>query len=280
MSKKQGGRLVNCNRMEIFNNFISDSGLIDLDFNGINYTWSNKRAGDNSIRERIDKALANTEWRLKFPYAQVFHEPICGSDHAPIVLNCYVPLKNVKKVFKFESMWTTSPDCHEVISNNWSLLDHGSNMFAWRQKLKRCKKALTDWSKEVFGNNKVKISKLKRQLHDLQLATPTSDNLKVQKFIIKEMEEAYSREEMYLHQRSRVNWLNYGDRNSKFFHATLVQRRQRNQILRLKGEDGTWHCNEDGINACIAQFFSNLFKDHRRREMEPALGAISCCVTP
>lgn len=88
--EKQGGREVSSNRMECFNNFISNSGLIDLEFKGINYAWTNKRVGKDNLRERIDKALANTDWRLKFPMAQVFHEPIVGSDHAPFV-SLFIP---------------------------------------------------------------------------------------------------------------------------------------------------------------------------------------------
>lgn len=159
--EKQGSREVCSNRMECFNNFVSDSRLIDLEFKGINYTWTNKGVGDDNIRERIDKAFANTEWRLKFPLAQVFHEPIVGSDHAPLILNCCVPLKKVKKVFKFESLWTTSPNCRDVISSSWSYSGPGSFMFSWNRKLKNCRKALKIWSKEEFGNNKVKLASLK-----------------------------------------------------------------------------------------------------------------------
>ncbi|KAH7834805.1 hypothetical protein Vadar_019912 [Vaccinium darrowii] len=263
----EGGRGVISNRMETFNNFMSGSGLIDMEFKGINYTWTNRREGDDSIREIIDKALANTSWRLKHPCAQVFHEPIYGSDHAPLVLNCCVPLKKVKRVFKFESTWTTSPNCQGVISNSWASSVNSSNMFVWCKKLKFCRKALKIWSKEEFGNNKIRLNKLKNLLYDLQLASPTSDNMKAQQLVIKDMEEVYAREEMYLHQRSRVNWLNYGDRNSSFFHATMVQRRQRNQILRLKAEDGAWCTNEDEINGCIAEYFSNLFRDQGSRDM-------------
>lgn len=155
--EKQGGWGVNSNCMERFNNFVSDSGMMDLEFEGINYTWTNKIEGDESIRERIDKALANTDWRLKFPYAQVFHEPIFGSDHAPLVLNCCVPLKKVKRVFKFESMWTTSRSCQEIVSNSWASSENGSHMFMWCKKQKNCMKTLITRSKEEFGNNKIRI---------------------------------------------------------------------------------------------------------------------------
>ncbi|KAH7840972.1 hypothetical protein Vadar_024028 [Vaccinium darrowii] len=239
--EKQGGREINSNRLERFNNFVSDSGLIDLEFKGINYTWTNKREGDDNIRERIDKALANTLWRLKFPNAQVFHEPIVGSDHAPLVLNCCVPLKRVKRVFRFESMWTTSPNCQDVIANSWTSDIDGSNMFVWCKKLKFCRKALKLWSKNEFGNNRIRLAKLKQQLYDLQLANPSPDNTKAQKCVIQEMEEAYSREEM---------------------------------------EDGVWCTSEDEINGCIAEYFSNLFQDQGNREMDQVLGAIDSCITP
>ncbi|KAH7858745.1 hypothetical protein Vadar_027524 [Vaccinium darrowii] len=170
--EKQGGHAINSSRVERFNNFVSDSGLTNLEFKGIHYTWSNKREGDDNVRERIDKALANTDWRLKFLYAQ---------------------------------------------------------------------KALTTWSKEEFGNNKKRLAQLKNQLYDQQLARPLSENMGAQRQVIKEMEK----------------------------------RRQRNQILRLKGEDGVWCSSEEEINGCIAQYFSNLFQDQGEREVEPALNAIS-----
>lgn len=39
-------------------------------------------------------------------------------------------------------------------------------------------------------------------------------------------------------QRSRVIWLRYGGRNTKFFHATATQRQRKNKIEGLWGSDG------------------------------------------
>ncbi|KAG5524282.1 hypothetical protein RHGRI_031077 [Rhododendron griersonianum] len=41
---------------------------------------------------------------------------------------------------------------------------------------------------------------------------------------------------MYWHQRSRLNYLRFGDKITRFFHITATQRRQRNLILHLKNE--------------------------------------------
>ena len=43
--------------------------------------------------------------------------------------------------------------------------------------------------------------------------------------LIKEIDDIHQAEEMFWMQRSRVSWLQLGDRNTHFFHASTVQRR-------------------------------------------------------
>lgn len=107
--EKQGGRPVSASRLESFNTLISDCSLMDLECKGLSYTWTNNRVGSANIRERIDRALANVDWRLMFPYAQVFQDAIIGSDHSPLLLQFCVPLSRVPKVFKFESFVGDQP---------------------------------------------------------------------------------------------------------------------------------------------------------------------------
>ncbi|KAG5556480.1 hypothetical protein RHGRI_006924 [Rhododendron griersonianum] len=186
-----------------------------------------------------------------FPYAQVFQDAIIGSDHSPLLLDFCVSPSPARKAFKFESLWTSSPNCLPTIRDNWLVHAQGSAMFRWSFRLKALKKNLA----------------------------PTAENLKVQQAIHKTMEIIMAREEMYLHQRSRVNWLNYGDRNSKFFYTTLIQRRQRNQILRLKAHDGVWKESEDDINLEIGHYFTSLFEDDGPRDFSTSIEHISPSVT-
>ncbi|XP_028082975.1 uncharacterized protein LOC114284266 [Camellia sinensis] len=94
-----------------------------------------------------------------------------------------------------------------------------------------------------------------------------------------ELELVLQREEMYLHQRSRVHWLNFGDRNSAFFHATIKQRHQRNQILQLKCEDGTLLSSESDINSHLFTYFSNLFSGGGSGEMDIALDVVHSVIS-
>lgn len=70
----------------------------------------------------------------------------------------------------------------------------------------------------------------------------------------------------------------HGDKNSTF-HATVNQRRQRNQLVRLKSGHGDWISDEDGINEQIGDFFSNLFSQTGARDYTGVLNIVDQCIT-
>lgn len=81
---------------------------------------------------------------------------------------------------------------------------------------------------------------MKDQLKSYQEAEPTNQNLWMEKCLILELDEQLRREELLWKQKSRVSWLSSSDLNTKFFHASIVIRRCRNQIVELKNESGEW----------------------------------------
>lgn len=91
-----------------------------------------------------------------------------------------------------------------------------------------------------MGKDKLRLKVLQDQLRELQSNPFSQENQDKEKILVAEIEVLLLREEMHLHQRSRINWLSYGDKNSAFFHATINQRRQRNQIVSLKSNHGDW----------------------------------------
>lgn len=63
-------------------------------------------------------------------------------------------------------------------------------------------------------------------------------------------------EEILGRQKSRVRWLKEGEKNTKFFHKTTMQRRMINQISYVNNEQGTKIETHEGIE----QEFLNYFK--------------------
>ncbi|CAL5404679.1 unnamed protein product [Camellia sinensis] len=279
MWEKQGGLACSSTQIANFQAMLSDCALMDLEFNGNAFTWSNNQVGLANVQERLDKAFATADWRALFPYAQVFHESRIGSDHCPVIIKCCVPPKKIPYQFKFETMWSTSPWCGDVIKQAWEQCPLGSPMFQLIQRLKNCRRSLLAWCKEDFGNTKLEIARLKERMDSLQGQPPSEDNILEQSSIQAELEVSLAREEMFFHQRSRVNWLSYGDKNSAFFFATFIQQRQRNQLLRLQSEEGVWLDSDEEINQQLHGYFANLFSTGGVRDMEEALAVVQPVIT-
>lgn len=96
------------------------------------------------------------------------------------------------------------------------------------------------WHNATFKNAAVEIAKLKVKLQNLVNQGNASDNLEAIKKIRVDIDNLWKQEEMYWGQRSKLKWLTCGDKNTKFFHATTIQRRDRNRLQRIQGMVFGW----------------------------------------
>ena len=88
--------------------------LDDLGFSGDVFTWRNKQTiGNTHIRERLDRAVANERWRMKFPFMHVKNGVPYHSDHRPIVLSTKMIQRGEGGGcgFKFEVSWIKEEGC-------------------------------------------------------------------------------------------------------------------------------------------------------------------------
>ncbi|XP_019166615.1 PREDICTED: uncharacterized protein LOC109162348 [Ipomoea nil] len=142
-------------RSSDFVNWIQDEGLIDLGFAGPKLTWVKDGASDHIKGARLDRAMCNISWRLKYPDVCVTHLPRFASDHAPILINLEKRAQPLSPAcFLFQAAWTTHPDWQNVVTQTWS---HEKDL---QNNLQDLASKLTGWNKTVFGN----IFKRKREL--------------------------------------------------------------------------------------------------------------------
>jgi hypothetical protein len=66
-------------------------------------------------------------------------------------------------------------------------------------------------------------------------------------------------EEMHWTQRSRVDWLKYGDRNTNYFHNAASARRKKNQINKLIDDNGNHIEGTTYLNPLVSDYFAGLF---------------------
>lgn len=58
-------------------------------------------------------------------------------------------------------------------------------------------------------------------------------------------------EELMWFQRTKVQWMVDGDRNTKFHHTKAVQRRRKKVVNMIKDDEGRWIEDEERIKNCL-----------------------------
>lgn len=63
------------------------------------------------------------------------------------------------------------------------------------------------------------------------------------------------------YQKSRIEWLSSGDRNTSFFHLSTIARRWHNSIAAIKDDTGRWFHDKTQVKNHFVEFFTNLFTE-------------------
>ena len=92
---------------------------MDLGWSGPSFTWTNKRKGFAHIKERLDKAVGNAEWRIEFPDVMIQVLSAVGSNHSPLLLTLNSKGPKVCRPFRFFNMWLRDKSCLDLIKNSW-----------------------------------------------------------------------------------------------------------------------------------------------------------------
>ncbi|XP_042486854.1 uncharacterized protein LOC122067070 [Macadamia integrifolia] len=254
--EKDGGNRKGLHDMLQFQEVLNQCNLLDMGSNGPPYTWSNKRSGSANILIKLDRALANPAWRIRYANATVFIRPAISSDHNPLLVDTEGGKSSGPKPFRFEKMRLRHPGCQDLVSKIWSTPSYGSAATTLIRKASNCKAALKKWNREEFGHVQTRIKTLKLQLENIQGHPYSVQRQDQENSISKQLEEELAREEVMWHQKARMDWIQSGDKNSAFFHVTTIQRRQRNRILKLKLQNGEWPKTEEDVYVELLHHFS------------------------
>lgn len=85
--------------------------------------------------------------------------------------------------------------------------------------------------------------------------------IELEKSLRVELETVLHQEELLWFQKSRMDAIRDGDRNTKFFHLSTVIRRKRNKIGMLKNADGSWITKPLVVKQLVVQYLECLFTE-------------------
>lgn len=116
--------------------------------------------------------------------------------------------------------------------------------------LKCLSEKLTAWNKDMFKNIFKQKRRLRRRLEGVEGALDERTSvglLKLESKLKKEWAEVLLQKELLWLQKSRIDWLRLGDRNTKFFHTIMLVRNRRNKVEALKNGEGDWITDSDKL---------------------------------
>jgi hypothetical protein len=248
--------------MEGFREAVEYCGFRDLSYSGSPYTWDNRRDGTANIKIRLDRALGDDKLLHMFGDSVVQHMQMAESDHCALLIQlrstgsrqCGMPRK---RPFRYENMWRRHHTYNSTVMGAWQ--GGCASLGDIVTTLSNLQTTFSSWEHEEFGSVRNELKKLRTQLERERRKNMSSGPSREERRIMHRLSELLAREETMEKQRSRMDWLHDGDRNTGFFHAKAKQRSRTNRIVSLKRDDGSLCMRQEEIGQMTIGFYKHLF---------------------
>ncbi|CAL9216766.1 unnamed protein product, partial [Arabidopsis halleri] len=242
-AEKRGGPL-RCEGSFIpFRNFVSLNGLMDLQHSG--NSLSRRDVSTSAMRAQT---IARWSLILTIP-------------------------KERKRSFRFDRRLIDDVDARKVIEDAWSAAPSDSFL----AKLNRVRRDLIAWSKANHVNNGKIIKDFQKNLEE-SLSSDIPNQPLIDSFKA-ELEKLYKQEELFLRQRSRVQWLHSGDKNSNFFHSVTRGRRALNKLSVIESTSGESFYEEEHISKAFSDYYQEIFSTNSSADFQVVSEALQPLIT-
>ncbi|CAI9288727.1 unnamed protein product [Lactuca saligna] len=248
-----------------FHDCINSLEIQDINCNGLNFTWNQKPKGLNGIMKKLDRVMGNCKLLDQFPSICASFLPYGISDHSPVIIK--IPSRSKFKVlpFKFPNVLTLCPDLKLIVERHWNIDIQGVKMFILTQKLKNLKKPIRKLLK-MQGHFSDNVNHYRKELEAVQVELdmdPYNSHLRdLEAIFLEEFKKAHDKEENFLKQKAKVQWLKEGDSNSKFFHRIVKGKMHKNRIEAVMNCHGEWLEGE-----AVYKEFVDYFQDFLGKEV-------------
>lgn len=263
--------------------------LVDIPPKNGLYTWNNRRGGENRIASRLDRFLISENILLEGTTVDSDILPSGGSDHWPIALEAAFLETPKNRPFRFEKFWLTHPNFPELLKKWWEEPRNirGTKMFKLQSKLKHIKHKIKEWNAAEFGNifqEKHNIEDRLSQIHkEWASGINREDSNEQERILMQKWQLRCHQEEILWKQKSRIQWLKEGEKNTKFFHRSTMDYRGANKILKLTNASGEVIQNHNDISTLLTSHFKKIAQESqedRSEAREEIIQAIPQIITP
>jgi hypothetical protein len=261
LAEKWGSNNLNSYEIEFWK-CLNDLEVMDLNFSGCFYTWTNKSEIPRFIARKLDRVLANEYWVSYFGKTIVEFKTGSVSDHSPAIISVGSLQSFGPKPFKFFNYWMEHKEFMSWVKEGWKFQVDGIPMYQLYTRLKVLKNVLRVKNQLCFGDLKRRVMEIRDNLDLAQ--KEVFNSLGSADCLLKEREclHAYvsitKAKESFLKQKARNQWLQLGDQNNSFFHHSLRVQNAKNTITHLWDELGNRVEDVKEIKEVAANYYKKL----------------------
>ena len=121
-------------------------------------------------------------------------------------------------ILRFEAKWLKEAQFRQVVEEAWEQGESRNLSNTLAGKLAAVHDHMHKWDHFVLKARRNKIRKKQVMMEKVAIDVLSDENVELQKELAKEIEQLLEQEEIHWAQRSRINWLQHGDKNSSYFH--------------------------------------------------------------
>jgi len=179
-----------------------------------------------------------------------------------MILHLCIPPRRRCVPFKFLNIWADRDDFMDVVGSSWQVPVSGNPMYQFTTKLRRLKLVFRTLHHHQTSDLTGRVASAREAWfaaqhfldeHPASVEAQQSERLLASRYM-----QLCKDEESYFKQRSRIQWLQLGDKNTAFFHKSLLHRQTRNRIHMLKDESGNNIIDEQEIGQLATSYYEQL----------------------
>lgn len=250
--------------MREFEDVVQYCHFTDMGYQEPKFTWCNRR-NEGIICKKLDRILVNEAWLHKRTQAYSIFEAGGCSDHLRGRFHHKPEAVGKHRPFKFTNAVAEMPEFLKTVSDYWKdkqpLFQSTYALFRFSKALKALKPLIRTLSKKKLGGLTKKVGEAYKDLCDRQEATlnePTQSNIQRELVAAERWQTVSDIEEKILKQRSKLHWLQVGDKNNKAFHNAAKIRETRNAIREIRCASRLVVNSHEEIKEEAERFFSEF----------------------
>lgn len=203
-----------------------------------------------------------------FPHSsQTFLEKR-GSDHRPVLVKLFARETHHLCRFRYDSQFLNNDQVKGEIKKAW-MSSHWKDNSVVSEKIHQVRRNLSIWKKSQNLNARDKLIQCQMELEKEQSSSfPSSQRLI---YLNRLLMHAYKEEEEFWRQKCRDKWAICGDRNTKFYHASVKANRAKKKVLKLVDDQGVSHFSESAKGEVASNYFTDLFKSTNPTDFQGSL---------